>query len=227
LAPGPTPGSVLVYDLRVDPTPFLKAAPTAQASLLFADRETMMNDGFTPLPVKQLAANKCPAVAPTGVLDEQTCKRLVIDLNVIQHHRTILQAHPEFARAVGEAFEMREPFERSSDVEFQLYDGFGNDKDVPRMIAVREANVAQLNGMNPNFSDNRLSELLVRYKARNYPQSLSDGEREQWEAYRTGKLRVKLPAYMETLSKLAASSSDTFLLEELQLWAESIVPFDA
>jgi hypothetical protein len=48
----------------------------------------------------------------------------------------------------------------------------------------------------------------------------------RWEAYRTDKLKTQLPAYLEQLKKLASYSRDTYLLEELQLWAESIMPAD-
>lgn len=226
LAPGTKPGSVLVYDLRYDPTPFLNATPAALASVIFADRETRQSEGYQRLPVKELSYNKCPAVAPMGVLDEASQKRLSLDPAVIQKHIAILSAQPGFAGAVREAFEMREPFEPSSDVEAQLYDGFINDKDKGRMGAVRAATADELADFHPSFADDRLPELLFRYKARSFPTSLSEEEMVRWESYRMDKLKTQLPAYLEQLKKLASYSRDTYLLEELQLWAESIMPAD-
>lgn len=221
---GAKPGSILVWDARHDPTPFLRAAPQQLASIIFADREARAVEGFQSLPIKELSPNKCPAVAPMGVLDEETQKRLEITLDEIQHNVAVLAAHPEFGEALRTAYEMREPYESGSDVESQLYNGFGNKKDVPRMEAVRNANPEELADFHPDFIDERLPQLLVRYKARNYPQSLSDDERTAWEAYRTQKLQSSLPKYLETLQKMAAGPFDTFILEELQLWAESIMP---
>lgn len=226
VAPGTKPGAVLVYDLRYDPTPFLNASPAALASIIFADRQTRESEGFQRLPVKELSYNKCPAVAPLGVLDSDTQKRLSIDLMSIKRHIGILSAHPAFAGAIREAFEMREPFEPNSDVEGQLYDGFVNDKDKVRMAAVRAADATALADFHPSFADDRLGELLFRYKARSFPSSLSEEEVMRWEEYRTSKLKTQLPVYMEQLKKMAAYTRDTYLLEELQLWAESIIPAD-
>ena len=69
IAPGIKPGGVLVYDLRVDPTQFKNASPRALAEIMFASREQRQDPKFVSLPVKELSYNKCPAVAPLGVLD--------------------------------------------------------------------------------------------------------------------------------------------------------------
>lgn len=221
---GAKPGSLLVWDARHDPTPFLTASPSQLASILFANREARAVEGFQSLPIKELSPNKCPAVAPLGVLDDATQQRLGIKLDDIQRHISTLAVHPEFGEALRTAYEMREPYESGSDVESQLYNGFGNKKDIPRMLAVRGASPEELADFHPDFLDERLPQLLTRYKARSYPQSLSDDEREAWEAYRTQKLQANLPKYLETLQKMAAGPFDKFLLEELQLWAEAIVP---
>lgn len=226
IAPGTKPGSVLVYDLRYDPTPFLGASPAALASIIFADRQTREQADFQRLPVKDLSYNKCPAVAPLGVLDPISQERVAIDMSSVKKHRDILDKNPAFAGAVREAFEMREPFEPSSDVEAQLYDGFLNDKDKGRMGAVRSATADELADFHPSFADERLPELLFRYKARSFPTSLTEEEMARWESYRSAKLKTQLPLYMEQLQKIASYSKDTYILEELQLWAESIVPAD-
>ena len=130
----------------------------------------------------------------------------------------------DFGARAREAFEMREPFEPTTDVDQQLYDGFIDGKDKGRMGAVRAADANELADFHPQFNDDRLVELLLRYKARQFPQSLSEDERTAWETWRAKKLQAELPRYLETLQKLATSGADQFVLEELQLWAESIMP---
>lgn len=226
IAPGSRPNSVLVYDLRVDPTMFLRATPAALASTLFADPELRKQKGFIPLPVKELTYTKCPAVAPIGVLNEASQKRLELSLTTIQSNLKKLVENPTFGSAVKTAFEMREPYEPNSDVESQLYDGFMPNADKPRCNAVRSADTKELADFHPDFVDERLPELLLRYKARWYPDSLSEGEQKQWDAYRSQKIAQQLPLYLATLEKLALSAKDTYVLEELQLWAESIAVLD-
>jgi exodeoxyribonuclease-1 len=226
IAPGPKPNSVLVYDLRYDPGQFVGATPQALASTLFADRDVRVQEGFVPLPVKELVYNKAPAVAPLGVLDAPSQDRLRLSLKQIESNLKVLQANPAFGEAVRTAMEMREPYEPSSDVEGQLYDGFLPDKDKPSVAAVRNTDETSLADFHPRFIDERLSELLHRYKARWYPRTLSEEEQKKWEAYRAQKIMSGLPRYMEQLAKLSQTGMDTYLLEELQLWAESIAPVE-
>ena len=82
------------------------------------------------------------------------------------------------------------------------------------------------------FHDVRLRELLPRYKARNYPVALTDAERSTWEAYRyrrfmDGGSESRLAHYMHRLGQLAekvTEPDERYILEELQLYAESIMP---
>ncbi|NCU30197.1 exodeoxyribonuclease I [Candidatus Saccharibacteria bacterium] len=224
IAPGTRPNSVIVYDLRFDPTQFASASPQALASILLADKRTRMQDGFKPLPVKELTFNKCPAVAPLGVLDAISQERLHISMELIQKNLQALQQNPTFGEAVRTAYEMREPYDKSTDVENQLYDSFIPDKDKIYMDAVRKASANDLADFHLNFIDVRMSELLLRYKARWFSDSLSEDEHLAWEKYRAMKISAELPGYLQTLTKLAESSKDTYVLEELQLWAESIAP---
>ena len=217
-------GSVVVYDLRYDPTPFLNATPKQLAEVLFANWDARQQAGFLPLPVKELGYTKCPTVAPLGVLDQTTRERLSVDLDVIQKHVDILKAHTGFAAAVHEAYQLKEPYAKADDVEHMLYDGFINDKDKPKINAVRNADANSLADFHPSFIDERLDELLFRYKARQFPTSLTEGEFEKWEAYRSRKLQTSLPSYLESIERLRRNGADNYLLEELHLWAESIVP---
>jgi exodeoxyribonuclease-1 len=78
----------------------------------------------------------------------------------------------------------------------------------------------------PTFDDERLPPLLLRYKARNYPSTLSEAETMTWEEWRAERIAAKLPGFMASLGKAAMKASDEqqFVLQELQLWAESIAP---
>ena len=226
LVAGINPSAIVVYDLRHDPTPFLRATPKQLSEILFAPYDKRSQEGFLSLPVKELSYARCPAIAPLGVLDDETRERLDIDLDVVRKHMTIITQHAEFAHAVHEAFQMREPYVIVDDVEHKLYDGFIPDKDKPRISAVRSAQANELADFHPQFIDERLDELLFRYKARQFPSSLSEAEHEEWETYRGAKLQKRIGPYLETLERLQRSGADTYLIEELHLWAESIVPSD-
>jgi exodeoxyribonuclease-1 len=125
------------------------------------------------------------------------------------------------------AVNSRPEFAPAADVEDKLYDSFTPDNDRAKIRAVRAMDANDLADFHPNFSDERLPELLFRYKARQFPTSLSEDERANWEKYRTEKFQREIPKFMAALTRLSKSPSvDDFLLQELQLWAESVAPIE-
>jgi exodeoxyribonuclease-1 len=82
------------------------------------------------------------------------------------------------------------------------------------------------------FEDARLPELLFRYRARNYPETLAPGEREAWEAFRYQRLSgedgfggLDLEQFNARLEALAADADPrgAALLAELQAWGDSLL----
>lgn len=220
-------GNVVVYDLRHDPTPFIALSAAEVKKRLFASYAERKAEGFVAVPVKELQYNRAPAVAPLGVLTQADgWENLKIDAKTIEANAQILLKNPGFAEVVRGIYEARPDYAKTSDPEEQLYDGFLNDRDRVRVEAVRNATERELADFHPDFTDERLPELLVHYKARNYPRTLSEGEMAAWEAWRTRHLQAQLPGFVKDLQRLAATTTDDnkqFLLQELQLWAESIV----
>lgn len=224
-------GNVIVYDLRHDPTPFLTLSPKELASRLFASWDVRQKEGFVALPVKEFQYNRAPAVAPLGVLErEGGWSRIGLAPGDIEKHRTLLLSSPAFAENIRSLYESRPEFPKETDPEAQLYDGFVPDMDKLRIEKVRNADADTLADMHPEFTDERLSELLLHYKARNYPQSLAEDEVSAWEAWRAARIKKQLPSFVMRLQSLAAvhagNEEKEYILQELQLWAESIMPFE-
>ena len=220
-------GGVVVYDLRYDPTPFVELDTNELAAKIFASWEERQAEDFVKLPVKELQYNRCPAVAPLGVLEQgDGWQKISLDLKTVQEHQNILLNHPDFAEKLRTIFENKPAFKKLPDPEAQLYDGFLNDRDRIRVEAVRNADERELADFYPEFQDERLAPLLLHYKARNFPRSLSEDDLAQWEAWRAQHLQAQLPGFMASLQRLAPTATDEqqFILQELQLWAESTLP---
>lgn len=88
----------------------------------------------------------------------------------------------------------------------------------------------------PEFDDPRLSSLLFLYKARQVPGSLLSEDREIYEQYVAKKLldggdQSQYAQFMNRLNELAKldylDADKRFILEELALYAQSIVPLDS
>lgn len=226
---------VLVYDLRHDPSIWTSKTPQQLAEAWRWKKD----DSDPRLPVKTMMFNRCPAVAPLSVLDDDSQKRLHIDLTVIAKHHAALQAAGDFTQKLLQALEIMDKKLQTrlvstvSDVDAQLYDGFFADSDKNAMRVVRAAAAEELGTLGLSFQDQRLTSLLPLYKARNFPRTLSDEERVVWEQYRTQKLlgsgkQSAMATFMTRLQEVAATNNLTshqqYLLEELKLYAESIVP---
>ena len=223
-------GNVVVYDLRYDPTDVINLSIDELKKKFYATWEERQTPGFVGLPVKELQYNRAPAIAPLGVLEQADgWNRIHLDQATIEKHKTALLSAPHFAENIRSLFENRAEFAKSADVEAQLYDGFVGDRDRLRIETVRNASERELADFHPTFSDERLEPLLLHYKARNFPKILSQDEARAWEAWRSARITKQLPGFMKSLQALAAKEHDDskqFVLQELQLWAESILPID-
>jgi exodeoxyribonuclease I len=235
VAPHPKRQGVLVFDLRYDPTPFL-AMNVDQ--LVEAWKKRFDEEGK--LPVKTLQYNRCPAVAPMAVLDSAAAQRIKIDVSKVSEHAEKLK-DAAFTAHLCEAAEQLEAATQAQfltsevDVDARLYDGFFDRADKYAMSAVRAADESDLAGIAPTFQDGRLDALLPLYKARNFPSSLSDEERKLWERTRERKLlaggdQSRAAKFFNRLLELDQNPQTTdaqrYILEELQLYAQSVLPTD-
>lgn len=223
-------GSVIVYDLRYDPSNCIGLSAQELREKIYASWNERQEDNFLKIHVKEIHLNKSPAVAPLGVLEQADgWQKVSLDIETIEKHKAVLMGAPHFAENIRSAFESKPDFEKSPDPEAQLYEGFVDDRDRLRIESVRNAGERELSDYHPDFSDERLAPLLLHYKARSYPKSLSEDEARAWESWRASHVNSALPRFIKSLQKLAATESDEskqFVLQELQLWAESIVPVE-
>lgn len=228
---------MLVYNLRYDPTQYANATPEQLAEAWKWKKEAGEEDR---LPVKLLQFNRCPAVAPLGVLDEKSRERLKLDVATLQKHRTTLQAMTDLEDRICKALEIMDKDRQQTslvtteqDVDVQIYNGFYSEPDKQAMRVVRAAAPDELSNLQLNFADQRLVTMLPLYKARNFPKTLTGDERATWERYRKNKLLLggehsKMAQFLKRLQDIAATTKLTghqeYLLEELKLYAESIMP---
>ena len=195
-------GNALVYDLRYD------------LEEILVEEEPR----FYPV-VKELCFNKCPAVAPLSVLDKANgWEKIGLSQEIVCKNWEILKKHPEFVEQMRLENENRPEFPEAPEPEQALYDGFLNDSDRLKVEAVRNAEPDKLADFHPEFDDERLPELLLHYKGRNFPDTLSEFEAGRWEEYRRMRLERQLPRFLDELEAV----SDDFVKEELKLYLESL-----
>lgn len=198
-------GNILVYDLRYN--------------LNDLDEEK------TYPVVKELCLNKCPAVAPTTVLDtEDGWQKIGLNKELVEENLEILLGRPDFAERIRLEHENRPEFLPPTTPEAAIYEGFLDNVDRIKVAAVRNAEPNKLADFCPDFMDARLPELLLHYKGRNYPQSLSEEEAKKYAKYRQDRLMQQVPKFLSELKTVY--EKDAYIGEELKLYYESLLDFD-
>ncbi|MCA9348812.1 exodeoxyribonuclease I [Candidatus Saccharibacteria bacterium] len=228
------PGTMIVYDLRFDPTELRHLTTEEMAKRIFPP----YGSDVPRLPAKALTLNKCPAVAPLTVLDKQSQERLAIDLDQVNNHLKLLRSHGIIDKIL-DAFAMQHKEKQTSFLsdsqlaDAQLYEGFFNDADKQSMQQVRLADADAICELNPLFHDTRLESLLPLYRARNFPKSMSQSQQAEWHNYCKVKLTSGNPSRLDQWVRLIEQASQAnntkqaqYLLEELQLYVQSILPVD-
>ncbi len=172
------------------------------------------------------------------MLDNDAQTRLEIDLDQIKKHWNILLEHPEFAKDLEQALDIIENEQQSrlplnDTVDTQMYDGFWADGDYSELNNARLSPPEGLSKLIAATTNKRIRDMIPLYKARNFPKTLTDSERADWEQHRRGALtsggeKSPLARYYKRMEEIKSNrklnDNDEYLLTELQLYVESIVP---
>lgn len=227
---------VIVYDLREDPSELISATPEQIRERVFTSQAQLGEK--TRFPLKGVQLNKCPVLAPANMLSTLSAERLKeleLDGATLRANLALLRKAPGLAERVAEAF--GQPHEGDlTDPDEQLYaGGFISPADRSELNRVLQTPPESLVEETFNFKDERLQELLFRYRARNYPDSLTSEEAERWEEFRTQRLMapkkgwLSLEAFGLELQRLASDPELTpqkqQVLEDLHLYGESLIPY--
>jgi exodeoxyribonuclease-1 len=232
LAKHPTnPNGVVTYDLSVDPGPLLELDHEELHRRLFTPRDSLPS-GVDRLPLKTVHINKCPALAPVGVLRQEDADRLGLDLTLCNEHLARLKSEPELEAKVQSILEIDERSPLGEDPDLMLYSGFLRDKDRVALDRFRRLSPELMALSQPIFEDARLPEMVFRYRARNYPESLSSAEQERWREFCANRLSDKglgggltLTEFYSLLAELEQSSlspTQRRVVSDLQDYARSL-----
>ncbi|NDY96749.1 exodeoxyribonuclease I [Wenzhouxiangella limi] len=217
----------LIWNLREDPAPYLHLTEEQLADLLWTPAADLP-DGQERLPVKLVRTNRCPMLAPITVLNEAAAKRLAIDPRQITDHAHRLAAAPAFIERLQGLF--NQPSAPAADPELALYAGFVPKADLVLRDRVRTMAPEALFALNEPFQDERLNELLFRYRARLWPDRLDDEERIRWKHYCRRRLiddpelaGLRIDDYRQRVQALLQDSpAQREVLEALMHWPEEI-----
>jgi exodeoxyribonuclease-1 len=232
LAKDPTNSNgIIVYDLRHDPSDLIELDADTLRERLFTPTADLA-EGVQRPALKTLHINKCPVVVPENTLDDAAATRLQIDRTQHYQHLEMLNAVGDLTQKLNSIFTAPD-YDAIDDPDASLYGGgFFSDNDKRKMDLIRSAEPEMLKTLSVPFEDGRLPELLFRYRARNWPETLNNDEQEQWLSYRQQRLGDNAPMTILNLSRFETalaesreqdlSSEDHQVLLELEKYAQNL-----
>lgn len=231
LATHPTnKNELLAWDLSQDPAelPLLDVATLRQR--LFS-RSADLPEGVQRLPIKSVHLNKSPMVVrKLATLTPEMAAQWGVDIPAALRNAEKAAGLPDMSAIWPEVFQR--PKEGAPDVDEDLYGGFVGNADRRRLNQLRALSPAELAHSRTGFDDDRLEEILFRYRARNFPETLSPEDAERWEAHRVAWLLEgeggarnvdALFARIDVLSETADERGEE-ILGALYEYAEFVAP---
>ena len=95
---------------------------------------------------------------------------------------------------------------------------------------ITNLSVEQMSSFRPNFEDRKLSKLFLNFKARNYPETLSEDEQEDWFEIVQSRVQSGENGYLsfeqfeKSLNKLKEAHPDrSKLWQELEEYANRLL----
>lgn len=225
----------LVYDLRQNPEEWMALSVEDIRRRLFSRREELGEDEPR-IGLKVLHSNRCPVVAPSSLLTADLADQWHIDMEQARRHWQLLVENPQVIARVASAYddESRQGYVES-DPDFMIYGGgFFGANDKKTMAQIRASQPRDLIAWLPGFADPRLDEMLFRYRARNYPETLNEMECQRWESYRLAALQrdesvrgagvglIEFERELAQLRDLYPSGPQRLILDELETYAGSL-----
>lgn len=193
--------AVIMCDLSGDMSPLLTLSADELRERLYTPKAELGDD--LPVPIKLVHINKCPILAPINTLRTVDAERTGLDRDLCMRNLELLRKNPDVRNKLIELFSVGQQFEESNDVDSQIYNGFFSPSDRSTMDIIRETAPQNLPALDLSFEDKRMKELFFRYKARNYPSTLSYDEQQRWLQHRRDYFtEARLTDYLQQIQLL-------------------------
>ncbi len=214
--------AVAVIDLSQDISPLIELSADEIRVRLYTKHDELGDK--LPIPLKLVHINKCPFLAIEKTLFPSNAERLGIDKASCHANLEILKNYPQLADVVSDVFEQEWAFDHHDNVDTMLYDGFFSVKDKQAFAKIRNSAPENLIKLKSTSSDERFNDLFFRYRARNFPATLSKGEQEKWLKYKQSVLSPDYFLLLDSFSKQYKEDEKNIqIISSLRKYAETVV----
>jgi exodeoxyribonuclease I len=232
LATHPTnKNEIIVWDLSFDPSELFSLSAEVIRQRMFSKLDEL-EEGVTRLPIKSVHLNKSPIVIGNlKTLSPVMAEKWGIDVEQVLRFAESLAKESHRLNSLWPAVFARSTL-TNVDVDEDLYGGFIGNEDRRTLQRLRGLKPEQLGARLPTFADARLDQILFRYRARNFPETLNDDDQARWHEHRVRRLHegaggfTTVQAFFDQLDALneTADERGQEILSALYDYAEQIAP---
>ena len=219
----------IVFNLDQDPSMLLEMDIEELKTLMFT-KQSELPEGVKRLEIKDLIFNKSPMFVPNVYkLDPKVIAQLQIDMDACLQRLSFIKDNQNAISKVVQALYMNDQERtKSADVDQALYDGFMDNSDKRIGDQVQTLSSDELKDFHPKFKDQKLNTLLMHFKARNYPETLSEDETEDWFETVQGRVQagengyLNIDEYFQRINALREQHPNKEKLwQQLEVYGES------
>jgi exodeoxyribonuclease-1 len=187
----------IVFNLDQDPGLLLELEVEELKALMFT-KQSELPKGVERLQIKDLVFNKSPMFVPNVYkLEPKIIEQLQIDMETCLDRLSFIKDNQKtISKIVQDLYRNDQERIKTSDVDQTLYDGFMDNGDKRIGDQIQTLSVDALKDFHPKFKDDKLSILLMHFKARNYPETLSEDEAEDWFETVQGRVQAGENGYL-------------------------------
>ncbi|WP_113906575.1 exodeoxyribonuclease I [Aliidiomarina celeris] len=222
--------TLIAWRLDRNPSEWQQYDATTLNSLLYdSTAEPNLRPGLV-----KIQLNQCPFLAPEKVLSNERAEQFGLSRDQSHSYAHVLQQHPDLRQRFVDAMAIVREYDTSSqDVDTALYSGgLLSPQAQSHAQLIRNLPPEQLADYPFEFDDHRFKALLFRFRARNYPATLTHSEQQQWlqhcreQLQHGGTHRLSIDEFLLALNTAAErvqnDAHKTRLLKDLYQWAQSL-----
>ena len=234
-------GRAIVFNLEQDPKLILDTDIDILTKNLFS-KKADLDKGVERPGLSELVYNKSPMFVCSPKPDRfklppVLIEKFQIDMEKCMKHLFYIEKNKDkIEKRIELIYSKNSEMKPNIDADQALYDNFISNKDRAICNKIQKLSINKISTYKPEFKDKKLSELFLNFKARNYPESLTEDENKKWNEIIESRLKglngyLSIESFKNSLIKLLENSLElseeeqkktNILCQELQNYAELI-----
>ncbi|WP_218353604.1 exodeoxyribonuclease I [Alteromonas lipotrueiana] len=204
--------AIIAIDLSQDIQPLLELDAEEIQRRIYLSAKAL--DGLARPSLKLIHINRSPFVTTAKAMTQENAERLGLDRDYCLDNFKQLSQVDGLATKLTSVY-AKEREQQPDDIDHALYSGgFLTDEERRWCEQVHQTDAEQLTTLTDKIQNQKLRDMLFRYRARNYSHTLTETELQRWHNHRKARLTepdspasITLAPYLEEIERLANQSN--------------------